>query len=344
MAESHETNLGNGSGSDSESDSDEPEFMDKDEPSDDDTQNPPKKIIKPIIKHKRLFGERPITDYFFANAKSYNFKTWVDCFPDKNVNLRSLLFNSAWDDFFDIVGKKPYYKKMERILSDYLLKDEQTILPHAELVFNSMNILSPRQIKVIFLGQDPYIGIERIDNKPIPQAMGFSFSVPLNCPKAKSLQNIYANLLDFGHVSSIPRSGCLIGWILQGCFMINSAFTTFFGKSNAHASLWQNFTADLLAYLNNKHDHLVFLAWGKNAHQLCLKLDPTKHHIITSSHPSPFSYENTYTGFAYGKTKNPNDRSRLEYPSFKSTNHFGRINQYLRSVGKSEILWDLIDF
>lgn len=297
----------------------------------------------PIVPIKRsvcksILPKRLVIDYIFANTKTYNFRTWSECFPDNSVRLRSLIVNPAWNEFFDKIEKKPYYENMERIISGYLKKKE-SIVPHAELVFNVFNALSPDQIQVVIIGQDPYPGANTFEKKEIPQAMGFSFSVPLNYPKPPSLNNIYSNLLEFGHIRKIPNGGCLASWILQGVFMMNSSLTTFIGNRNhPHKDLWKNFSADLIDYINKKCKNVVFLVWGKPAHLMCSNLDPYKHCIVTSSHPSPYAYAETVTGNTYGKNRKP-----TTYPSFKSTDHFGRMNEYLKSVGKKEIFLDLID-
>lgn len=322
-------------------------FMDEDEESDDDTNTNVKtvqpKIINKVKKNHSIIGDKPLTDYIFANVDHYSFKTWQQCFPDNQVNLRSLIFNPGWNEFFDIVEKRPYYKGMERILSNIITKNQETIIPHAELVFNAFNILSPKQIKIVIIGQDPYPSATKINGKLIPEAMGVSFSVPLNYAKPMSLANIYKNLLDFKHIEKIPTTGCLAPWILQGCFMINAALTTVFTKKNAHKEIWKNFTNDLLAYLDSKCKNIVFDIWGKDAHLLCQNIDPIKHHIITSSHPSPLGCNQIFSGVTYGKGKNYKDKKKVVYPSFITTDHFGRINSYLKSVNKREIFWDLIN-
>lgn len=297
-----------------------------------------KKVVKKNNKVKPIIGDRPISDYIFASVNNYSFKSWKQCFPNDTVTLRSLIFNPEWDDFFDVIEKKPYFKRIETILSDHLKRNEETIVPHAELVFNSFNILSPKKIKVVIVGQDPYPNAAKINGKHIPQAMGFSFSVPFGYPQPPSLEKIYANLVEFGHFKKIPDGGCLAGWILQGMFMINASLTTFFCKRNAHRELWKNFTYDLLAYLNNKCNNLVFLVWGADAHNTCINIDPYRHHVITSSHPSPLGFHQRLSGKTYGKVNNP-----ASYPPFKSTDHFGRMNSYLLSVGKKEIFLDVID-
>ncbi len=278
--------------------------------------------------------KRDRMDYVLINTTTYNFKTWHECFPDGKVNLKSLSANFHWDDFFDIVMNKKYYENIEKILNKYLLGTKQ-IVPHPELIFNSFNVLSPKKIKVVILGQDPYINTMKFDGIDIPQAMGFCFSVPFGYPCPPSLDNVYNNLVEFKHVRERPTGGCLVGWVLQGCLLINSALTTFIHSSNAHQNLWTDFTIDLMRYLNEKCTNVVFLAWGASAHRLCAYIDHTKHFVSYSSHPSPYSYANTVNGTREGKT--------VTHPPFKTTDHFGRANNYLVSVGKKPILWDVID-
>lgn len=287
-----------------------------------------------------VIGDRPLIEYIFANANNYNFKTWKNFFPDKKIHLRSLIFNPLWNDFFDSIERKPYLKTIEKILSGFLYMKEN-IVPYPELVFNAFNILSPKKIKTIIIGQDPYPGVNNIGNKTVPQAMGFSFSAPLNSPKPESLKNIYDNLLQYGHIQKIPQSGCLTTWILQGCFMINASFTTFQAKRNAHKETWKQFTNDLISFININLENVVFVVWGRDAFELCKNIDPRRHHIITSSHPSPLAFHKTFEGFVYGPVKSEANRKRVTYPAFKTTDHFGKINEYLKSVNKTEIIWDL---
>jgi uracil-DNA glycosylase len=128
-------------------------------------------------------------------------------------------------------------------------------------------------------------------------------------------------------------------WLLQGCLMINSALTTIHTKIGAHQATWKDFTVDLIKYINAKCQNVVFLAWGKHAHTLCLHIDPSRHKIITSSHPSPMSVTNTMSGKSYHL--DPSKRKDVTYPSFQSTNHFGEANEFLKSKGKIPIIWDL---
>uniref|UniRef100_A0A6C0LTB8 Uracil-DNA glycosylase-like domain-containing protein n=1 Tax=viral metagenome TaxID=1070528 RepID=A0A6C0LTB8_9ZZZZ len=284
-------------------------------------------------KRLKIFGEKMNINYLFIDINNYHFKTWKECFLDKNVKLRSLVTNHHWLDFFNSVKNRKYFEDLETKLSSYI-ENERLIFPYAEFVFNAFNLIPPNKIKVVILGQDPYINIEMINKKQIPQAMGLSFSVPYGISKPPSLQNIFKNLFNYGHIKKIPDSGCLAGWILQGCFLINSAFTTFYKESNAHKNEWSSFSKELIKYLNDKCTNIVFVAWGLNAYSLCKDINTHKHNLIISSHPSRLSFNRTFTW--------TEGRNKKEFPSFSATNHFGKINEYLESVDKLPIIWDLI--
>lgn len=268
---------------------------------------------------------RQYLEYVFVNINNYNFVTWDKYFPDGKVKLRKLCINPAWDKFFD--QNEETIADLEKALTQKL-KENKNIVPYPELIFNSLNILSPKSIKVVFLGQDPYIGKQ--------QAMGLSFSVPNGfAPLPPSLKNIYANMKNFGHIREIPDTGLLSGWAVQGCFMINTSLTTVLGTSNAHSDAYGAYSDAHIEYINNNCDNIVFLAWGKYAHSVCTVVDHKKHKVIYSSHPSPYSAASKVNGFLDGK--------KIIHPSFEENDHFGLVNKHLKSVGKDPILWDIFD-
>jgi uracil-DNA glycosylase len=271
-------------------------------------------------------------DYLLINTNNYKFKDWQEYFPDGQIKLDGLCINEDWNDFFDKTVE--IRSEIEEKLTKLFLKSKQ-IVPYPRLMFNSLNVLSPDKLKVVILGQDPYINMQEFNGINIPQAMGFSFSVPYGYPRPPSLYNIYDNLVKFDHLKEMPKEGCLMGWVMQGCLMINSAFTTFLKISNAHKDVWPDFTEELIKHINEICTNVVFLAWGKPAHGLCFYVDHTKHKVIYSSHPSPYSYTSTVKGWLNG--------GYVTHPSFQETDHFGKTNEYLVSVKKSPILWDVID-
>jgi uracil-DNA glycosylase len=302
----------------------------------------PKTVVIVPDSTPTIIGKLSYTNYLLPNSRSYLFKDWSACFPDSKVNLRSLVFNSDWYEFFDSISIKPYYNRIQEFLSGIVAKDTQTIVPDAELLFNAFNICSPQNIRVVIIGQDPYHGSHHINGKTIPQAIGLSFSAARNYPIPPSLNNIISNMIEYKHISSKPSTGNLSFWAMQGCFMINTALTTIHSQPGAHRKVWAPFTTDLIEYITSKYNNLVFLAWGADANRLCKDINPSVHHIITSSHPSPYSYQITFTGLAYGKFKSERDRKRVIYQSFHTVDHFGKANDYLISKERQPILWDIV--
>jgi uracil-DNA glycosylase len=48
--------------------------------------------------------------------------------------------------------------------------------------------------------------------------------------------------------------------------------------------------------LNEKKENLVFILWGSPAQKKARKVDPKKHHLIVSVHPSPLSAHRGFFG------------------------------------------------
>jgi uracil-DNA glycosylase len=299
-----------------------------------------KKIKKIIVKQDTIIGTLPSINYIVPDAKNYCFKDWSECFPDNRVNLWSLIFTERWGQFFDMASKKPYFATIEKMLSETLAAGK-VIVPRAELVFNVFNTMAPEDIKVVIMGQDPYPGGESVKGNIILHATGIAFSGPHHLAIPRSCSNIFANLKTYGHIKNLPPSGCLSGWMTQGCFLFNSALTTLYGQSKAHQTTWALFAEDLINYLSTSLDGLVFVVWGASANKICKNVDPKKHRIITSSHPSPYSVDNEVRGYVYGECKIERQREMVMYPSFRTVNHFGRINAHLENMGKTPIIWDL---
>ena len=94
----------------------------------------------------------------------------------------------SWNDFFEIVKSKDYYKS----LNEFWDKEyaTHTVFPPRELIFNAFNLTPLDQVKVVIIGQDPY-------HEP-NQAMGLSFSVPKNVKVPPSLINIYKDVRSNG--------------------------------------------------------------------------------------------------------------------------------------------------
>ncbi len=233
------------------------------------------------------------------------------------VNLYELwedIRSSGWPN---ALASTPTTKVFSR-LNAYL--EEQTqhnkvILPGADAIFNAFRYTHRDTVKVVILGQDPYPDIRF--------AHGLSFSVQPGVRIPGSLQNIFTELqVDLG--GERRQSGYLVDWAEQGVLLLNTTLTVNLGEPGSHVGHgWANFTYALLEYLNATTEHLVFMLWGSHALKWNLLIDPKKHLILGSSHPSFRSY----------------DRNCGHYPAFKGSRPFSQANAYLREYSKRPIIW-----
>ena len=217
------------------------------------------------------------------------------------------MIGNDWDILLQDEYQKEYFKK----LLNFVKKEYQTktIYPKQNEVFNAFRYTSFDNVKVVILGQDPYHGPN--------QAEGLSFSVSNEVLKPPSLQNIFKELeSDLG--ISFPKSNSLKPWAKQGVLLLNAVLTVEEHKPTSHKDKgWETFTDDIIKILNNKQEPVVFILWGAYARNKKSLITNSRHLIIESAHPSPFSARNGFFG----------------------SKPLSRTNKFLRENNLKEIDW-----
>jgi uracil-DNA glycosylase len=265
------------------------------------------KLYKCIMKFIK------ITNLMAIDSKNYNYDDWQTHLKKYNkINLRDLLINYDWNDFFNYVKNDEFYQKIESELTTRVSNGE-IIFPYPELLFYSLNFISPQEIKVIVIGQDPYIKMEN----NVPQATGASFSVPYGLSIPSSLSNIYSNMLKYKIIDKIPSHGNLFYLMSQGVFFINASLTVKEGEPNSHKNLWSQFTQELFSWLDDKLSKCVIVLWGKDALNQKWLFEKEDYEFVISSHPSGNSCHNKLGS----------------YPAFNDINQFQEINNKLIKLG-----------
>jgi uracil-DNA glycosylase len=221
--------------------------------------------------------------------------------PDIHSSWKSVL----WEEF-----QKPYFRELRAFLQTER-NAGKLIYPPGKLIFNAFNSTPLDAVKVVILGQDPYHGAG--------QAHGLCFSVPEGIKPPPSLVNIFKELhSDLGF--AIPSHGNLESWTHQGVFLLNAILTVEAASPASHQGKgWEEFTNAVISTLSAQREGLIFLLWGKYAHNKETLIDERKHHILKAPHPSPFS---AHTGFLGCK-------------------HFSTVNRLLIEQGQSPIDWSL---
>lgn len=178
-------------------------------------------------------------------------------------------------------------------------------------IFNAFNTTPLSNAKVVIIGQDPYHGPG--------QAHGLSFSVQKGVKPPPSLVNIYKELhQDIG--MPIPDHGDLTHWAEQGVLLLNASLTVRANEPMSHANIgWAEFTNSVIEKVSKLKEHVVFILWGKFAQEKQPLIDETKHLILKSAHPSPFSADKGFFG----------------------CRHFSKTNEWLMKNGIDPIDWKL---
>ncbi len=226
------------------------------------------------------------------------------------MDLKQIITDTVQTDWKDVLLSLD-----TESLDKFLSKEKETfkgvleIFPPDPLIFNAFNHFNIKETLITLVGQDCYIGKG--------EAMGLCFSVPDGIKIPPSLRNIYKEIqTDLGKDTS-KRNGDLTHWSDQGILMLNSALTVREGKSNSHQKEWVKYTDQIIKYISDELEDVIFILWGKNAQDKIKLIDQDKHHIIKGVHPSPLSASRGFFG----------------------CQHFSQCNEILESLGKEPIDW-----
>jgi uracil-DNA glycosylase len=190
-------------------------------------------------------------------------------------------------------------------------RDEYTIFPEDNKLFSAFNMTSLKSLKVVILGQDPY--------HQKGQAHGLSFSVPNGQKTPPSLRNIFKELKSDLNIP-ISTNGNLEPWAKQGVLLLNTTLTVREKEANSHETLgWEEFTDKIIKKISREKEGIIFLLWGVFAKRKSILIDARRHHILTTSHPSPFS----------------------SYRGFLGCKHFSKANEILTKNNQLPIDWKL---
>src|SRR5690606_16124453 len=106
----------------------------------------------------------------------------------------------------------------------------------------------------------------------------------------------------------------------QGVLLLNATLTVRAHTAGSHQNKgWEQFTDRVITELSDKKKGLIFILWGNYAKQKESLIDQSKHFIIKSAHPSPFS---AHSGFFGSKP-------------------FSKTNEILKKEGREPINWQL---
>lgn len=192
--------------------------------------------------------------------------------------------NTDWKHIFPTNEVKKIDDFLQTQINIY--SDIEPTYPPASLLLNAFNQFNISDLRIVLLGQDPYINEG--------EAMGLSFSVPNGCKMPPSLRNIYKEL--YNDLKITRTSTDLSDWAKQGILLLNTSLSVRKSKSHSHKKIWKTFTNEIISYISNNCNKIIFVLWGNPAKEKSKLIDTNKHYIIKGVHPSPLSANRGFFG------------------------------------------------
>ena len=215
---------------------------------------------------------------------------------------------TTWEEVIQHEQNQDYYKKLKVAIDEKY--ETTTCFPPKDKIFFAFSQTPIENLKVVILGQDPYHGFG--------QAQGLAFSTPAEIKNPPSMVNILKEIQDDLGKPSSCLDGDLTPWAKDGVLLLNTILTVEESKPKSHHKLgWEIFTDNIIKYISQNCENVVFILWGAPSIKKTKLIDESKHHILTSPHPSPLS----------------------SYRGFFGCKHFSKTNEFLKSIGKEEINW-----
>jgi uracil-DNA glycosylase len=212
----------------------------------------------------------------------------------------------TWKEIFAPIKNSEYFENLWRKVQDEYAAGK--CFPPKTQIFRALELTPFEEVKVVILGQDPYHNDF--------QANGLCFSVSEEVAAPPSLKNIFTELKSDVGIERSKRE--LDDWAQQGVLLLNATLSVRAHSPNSHKDLgWEKFTDFIIHEVSERKENVVFVLWGAFAQKKEELIDSSKHLILKSAHPSPFS---VYRGF-YGSKP------------------FSSINSYLVSTGQQFIWW-----
>lgn len=214
---------------------------------------------------------------------------------------------TGWKSLLKDEFDKPYFIQLTQFIREEYKNN--TVFPPAKKIFNAFDLCPLDKTRVVILGQDPYHDVN--------QAHGLCFSVNDGIKIPPSLVNIYKEIESNLGIAR-PTSGNLERWSKQGVLLLNATLTVRAHQAGSHQKMgWETFTDSVIEHLAKEKENIVFLLWGAYAGKKASLIDPSKHCILKSVHPSPLSAHRGFLG----------------------CKHFSKTNEFLQSKGLDSILW-----
>ena len=164
-------------------------------------------------------------------------------------------------------------------------EDGKRFTPPLKDVFRAFEQCPEKDLKIVFIGQDPYPQLGVAD--------GMAFSCGVTMKPQPSLRNMFEAIEETVY-QGFPtyQDPNLTRWANQGVLLLNTTLTCQVDKIGSHYSIWNEFVMYVFDMLNFTNSGLIFVLLGAKAQELESIIGPN-HYILKASHPASAAYTKT---------------------------------------------------
>jgi len=184
--------------------------------------------------------------------------------------LRGFIFSSEFDNI------------LKHLVED--ANNGKRFTPTLKKLFRAFEECPYEDLKVVFVGQDPYPQVGVAD--------GIAFSCSGQDKLLPPLNFIIDELERTTFPSGYDRKDDLKDWSNQGVLLLNTALTVTIGTVTSHLKLWEPFIIYLMDMLNHNNTGLIYVYFGKKAEDWCSYVSDDNNYKIILKHPIGAMYNN----------------------------------------------------
>jgi uracil-DNA glycosylase len=226
------------------------------------------------------------------------------------LKLYERLKPSGWGDKFKtFIMSEDFDKLLNALLKE--AQEGRRFTPVLKQVFRAFEECPYKDLKVIIVGQDPYIFHSVAD--------GIAFSCSNKGKIEASLKYVFQAIEETVYPNQeYTKDPDLARWSNQGVLMLNSALTTTINKVGQHYEIWKPFMTFLFDVLGYHNNGLVWVFMGRKAEEWEESI-PDSHHKLFVTHPAAAAH---------------NKQERWDCKDC-----FNQVNKLLKEYYNQQIIW-----
>lgn len=183
-------------------------------------------------------------------------------------------------DWMKVIDKRELLRVLGEVNQLY---SKREVMPAYEDIFKAFSLCPYNELKVVFIGQDPY-----------PQrgiATGILFGNKEDTKElSPSLEVVKEACVDYTITHWLFYFDITLeSWARQGILMLNAALTVDVNTPNSHTMIWRPFMTKLLKNLSTHESGIVYVLFGNLAQTFSPYINSRFNQVLKEKHPAYYA-------------------------------------------------------